>query len=265
MRIEEIFGPREFVGYSYSYNNPLNYTDPSGHFPVKPPNSGPCLDGYCDSVFDPITDALLGIQGVDLVNDLNYPRKPSNNLPLPAPPPPPWNQGYDPDNYDGCEFKPGRNPCSSDYHEVPPRPGHGIGLRYDRTIWVSGLGGLDINLDLIYLNDMDQLDLVVAISPTNGIGGGAAPSLGVLIIEQTPDFDTYSGSDYVVAGAKGPLVIFPGAWEIEQSTNPPNSQGSPSTLYIGVGPLTEVGVYENQAGFSFSAHQIVQRLKNIIQ
>jgi RHS repeat-associated protein len=33
--------------YTYSYNNPLNYTDPSGHFPEQPPNSGPCLDGIC--------------------------------------------------------------------------------------------------------------------------------------------------------------------------------------------------------------------------
>ena len=37
-----------FDRYAYAYNNPLNYTDPSGHFPELPPNDGPCLDGNCD-------------------------------------------------------------------------------------------------------------------------------------------------------------------------------------------------------------------------
>ena len=41
MRIEEIFGPREFVGYSYTLNNPVKYIDPSGHWPTIPPLPDP--------------------------------------------------------------------------------------------------------------------------------------------------------------------------------------------------------------------------------
>ncbi len=36
-----------FDRYSYGYNNPLSFTDPSGHFPQEPPSSTPCIDGIC--------------------------------------------------------------------------------------------------------------------------------------------------------------------------------------------------------------------------
>jgi len=106
------------------------------------------LDGYCDSVFDPITDALLGIQGVDLVDDLDYPRMSNPNLP--TTPPPPW---YDPDDYDGCEFKPGPNPCiGPQWDGDTGNPAHlldginSVSDLFQMTTGISISGGADFGL-----------------------------------------------------------------------------------------------------------------------
>jgi len=45
--IPDLTNSQAWNRYSYAYNNPISYTDPSGHFPEEPLSIGPCMDGDC--------------------------------------------------------------------------------------------------------------------------------------------------------------------------------------------------------------------------
>ena len=110
------------------------------------------MDGYCDSVFDPITDALFGIQGVDLVNDLDYPQilDPITNPPLSA-------SGINVIDYydDGYSYQ--LPPPYSDYSDIvdPPNlpassnPTVGYGYDPSKVDWYDvGLGTIGLLGDI---------------------------------------------------------------------------------------------------------------------
>ncbi len=55
------YNPQSLNRYSYTLNNPVKYTDPSGH--------SACVDEDCDVQFNPITDELMAPNGIDAAAD----------------------------------------------------------------------------------------------------------------------------------------------------------------------------------------------------
>jgi hypothetical protein len=118
-----------------------------------------------------------------------------------------------------------------------------IGLRFDYSGWILGRGG-DLNVDLIYFGNSNEVELFVTLSGQTGLGGGANATGGLLFGNNMPNANSYSGFTHSVGGGDLPTPLGINI-EGDYSVSWPNSDGTiPNMTYVGVGPLSvEIGGY----------------------
>jgi hypothetical protein len=125
-----------------------------------------------------------------------------------------------------------------------------MGVRGEASGWI--IKGLDINLDILYFFESNEIGIFVSQPGQTGIGGGRGLTLGILLGENMPDKSVYSGISVVEGGITIPVPnqIVPINVESDRTSSLSiNPDGSiPTVKYYGAGPLTfETGVYQNPA------------------
>jgi RHS repeat-associated protein len=77
--VPDTANPQALNRYSYAYNNPLRYVDPSGHKPLLDPFSG-CSEAGCSGHPEHVPKVPEGWSGVDFVNFDNWSRQKAAEL-----------------------------------------------------------------------------------------------------------------------------------------------------------------------------------------
>jgi RHS repeat-associated protein len=190
--------PQRFSRYTFVLNNPLKYTDPTGHM-EESENEGYCVPGndYCGRAPEPTTTSTI----TSTPDDPNQPTiGPAPNASFPPPPKGapalPW------------EF--GRL--------------SGIGARGSVSgwlWWLPVLGG-DISVDGIYNFRSSEFSLFVTPSALLGLGAGGSVSGGVVGLYDAVENASYSGWS---TGVQGTIVPEWGAQASWSESDSPGSDG----------------------------------------
>jgi hypothetical protein len=138
-----------------------------------------------------------------------------------------------------------------------------VGVRVEGSSWL-GLGGFDVNLDILYFLKSKEAGVFLTIGGQGGGGGGAGGTGGFLTGFNMPNKSVYSGASVTPGGATIPIIPLGVNIEGDVSFNPfPNSDGSiPNTAYFGAGPLQpEVGGYGG-GGYTIDLLAIIKTVYN---
>jgi len=244
--------PQAFNRYSYVLNNPLLYTDPTGHREIidNDKNGKPILAPWQPSNNSgggnkPNHDDDDGgggsgprstlVYDFELFSEIQWF---TNVVPIDSA----QMQGFCYRNY-GPDVECGRSPTRINTPSEINLRIDTIGIRFDASGW--GGVGADVNVDLLYFGTSNEIDLFVSPGRQMGSGGGFSFTIGILIGQNMPGRGSYSGvSNY--GGAHIPVVPLGNNLEGEHSLSlMPNDDGTyAATTYIGAAPLQpEVGGY----------------------
>ncbi len=264
--------PQAFNRYSYVYNSPLNYVDPSGHDPwwlpqdsqgdywnnswlVQSNNGGsdaPKISGRSAN----IELALEGGGGVA--------RTPSINDILPSPE---AMCGYVIEDYicsmDYSTLVNSGNPYSissmvaSGLNELQK---HSIGLRVDASLWFFGIG-VDINFDVMYFMHTNDWGIFITPGTQSGVGGGGNITGGLLWGNNMYGSDSYRANSASIVGVDTPIMILPINIELDYSISSPNFNGTiPETYYLGIGKVTAEAGVTSGAGYTLDVKRIFNNI-----
>jgi hypothetical protein len=122
-----------------------------------------------------------------------------------------------------------------------------IGLRVlDYSGWIPLIGGFDLDVDIMYFSQSNELGFFASAGPQEGAGGGAGDTHGIILGWNMPNSQSYTGGSIKLIGGDLPLPMYGVSLEADASVSSTlNSDGTvPTTIYIGGGPVNlEAGQY----------------------
>ncbi|MEW6405341.1 MAG: RHS repeat-associated core domain-containing protein [Chloroflexota bacterium] len=118
------------------------------------------------------------------------------------------------------------------------------GVRVEGSVTLPIIGGVDLNVDVLYFRRSREFGSFITPGLQRGSGGGGL-TFGLVFGNDMPNRGAYAGQSVTVIGADIPLVPLGVNVESDYSFGVQNPNGTtPSTFYIGGGPLQpEVGEY----------------------
>ncbi|MBC7250364.1 MAG: RHS repeat-associated core domain-containing protein [Anaerolineae bacterium] len=247
--------PQDLNRYAYVRNNPLRYTDPSGH------RVDPFGVGARDEDELPPTPAIIPVP---------VPTPPSvtpTGTPTPAPTvrpestaiatTPGWTSTPIPLVVAGPD-----GPVQVGvWTPLPPsEPAEGaVGWRLDVSL--QALGGIDFNADLMLNLGSGELDLLLGPGLTGGPNAGGSWTTGPVIAWNCPTNEALEGVDLLYKGGDIPVAFLGLNVEVEMATSLEGS--GPTTLYLGVSPLGMPGGIQAGAQTGISVNVLRVRLLDL--
>ena len=121
-----------------------------------------------------------------------------------------------------------------------------IGIRIEYSINIPKINiGFDLNLDILYHKETNELGVFLPVGGEYGPQAGAAGTIGVLLVTDLPTLDSYSGAGVTRGGdiQVGTSTVL----EVEYSSSlaaAPTGEFS-RTLFVGIGKGIQEGAHEN--------------------